>query len=377
MDTLPPTPRNPDELRTDGVPSRRRRFHRLGRLGVVLLAVLVLHVIAVVWIARSRQVTWPPAPEQIIPALLLHPEPVHPPAPPPPRTTARQRPAPHPRPQAAPTPAPTPAPDLASMDPSEFTSAGAQASGDTGVVRDLSGDGPAGPPAVGGDGFSLPPSATLRYATYVNGVRNEDGVIRWATDGKTYTLAVEIPLPLFFGTLAFRSAGTVGAYGLTPTRYEEVRGRRQPDVTTFHYATEQGPASGTQSASTVTFSRTPTVLPLPEGTQDRFSVFLQLTGLARGGPERIASPGLTLEFPIADTDSVEVARVQHIGEESVDTPNGTIRAQHFIRLARRADDKRRVEIWLSPDHGWLPVRLRQTEPNGMQFDLVYQSQEGG
>ncbi|MDF6874683.1 DUF3108 domain-containing protein, partial [Escherichia coli] len=144
----------------------------------------------------------------------------------------------------------------------------------------------------------------------------------------------------------------------TPTRYEEVRGRRQPDVTTFHHATESAPASGVQSASTVTFTRTPAVLPLPEGTQDRFSVFLQLTGLARGGPERIASPGLTLEIPIADTDSVEVARVQHIGEDTIDTPNGTIRAQHFIRLPRRADDKRRVEIWLSPDRGWLPVRLR-------------------
>nr|WP_257019876.1 DUF3108 domain-containing protein [Ralstonia pickettii] len=364
-------------MSSDPVQPRRRRFHRLGRLGVVLLAVLVLHVVAVEWVARSRQVTWPPAPEQIIPALLLLPEPVQPPPPP---ATPTPRPAvphvPHP---AAPAPAPTPAPapDLASMDPSEFTSAGAQASGDTGMARDLSGDGPGGPPAPSGEGFSLPPSATLRYATYVNGVRNEDGVIRWATDGKTYTLAVEIPLPLFFGTLAFRSAGTVGDYGLTPTRYEEVRGRRQPDVTTFHHATESAPASGVQSASTVTFTRTPAVLPLPEGTQDRFSVFLQLTGLARGGPERIASPGLTLEIPIADTDSVEVARVQHIGEDTIDTPNGTIRAQHFIRLPRRADDKRRVEIWLSPDRGWLPVRLRQTEPNGMQFDLVYQSQEGG
>ena len=378
MDTLHPTPRNADELNTDRVQPRRRRFYRLGRFGLVLLAVLVLHVVAVVWIARSRQVTWPPAPEQIIPALLLHPEPVQPPPPP---AAPKLRPAPpRPRSQTPPAPAPTPtspAPDLASMDPSEFTSAGAQASGDTGVVKDLSGEGPGGPPAPPGDAFSLPPSTTLRYATYVNGVRNEDGVIRWATDGKSYTLAVEIPLPLFFGKLAFRRAGTVGPYGLTPARYEEERGRRQPDVTTFHYATDSIPASGAQSAPTVTFTRSPAVLPLPEGTQDRFSVFLQLTGLARGGPARIASPGLTLEFPIADTDSVEVARVQHVGEETIDTPNGTIRAQHFIRLPRRADDKRRVEIWLSPDRGWLPVRLRQTEPNGMQFDLVYQSQEGG
>ena len=64
-------------------------------------------------------------------------------------------------------------------------------------------------------------------------------------------------------------------------------------------------------------------------------------------------------------------------KDTIDTPNGTIRAQHFIRLPRRLDDHRRVEIWLSPERGWLPVRLRQTEPNGTQFDLIYQSQEGG
>ena len=358
---------------------RLSRFGRLRRVGLIVLAVLLLHVIAVVWIARNHQVMWPPEPEQIIPALLLRPEPVQPPAPPAPKVAPTTKPRPTaPRPQAAPTPAPAPVPatpDIANMDPEDFSSASAQASANSGVVSDPGAQGPG--PAPSGANFSLPPSAILHYATYVNGVRNEDGVIRWATDGKTYTLAVEIPLPLFFGTLAFHSAGNVGTYGLAPARYEEVRGRRQPDVTTFHYAADATPASGAQSASTVTFTRTPAVLSLPEGTQDRFSVFLQLTGLARGKPERIASPGLTLEIPIADTDSVEVARVQHIGEETIDTPNGTIRAQHFIRLPRRADDKRRVEIWLSAERGWLPVRLRQTEPNGMQFDLVYQSQEGG
>lgn len=346
-----------------------------------MLAVLVLHGIAVVWVARSHQVPWPPEQEQIIPALLLQPEPVKPP--PPPAPVAQQRPAPRPQPRQAPAPAHEPAPapaepaDMSDANSADFIGAGAQASGNTGVVTDLGAEGPGAAPASPGAAFSLPPSTTLRYATYVNGVRNEDGLIRWATDGKTYTLSVEIPLPLFFGSLAFRSAGRVGTYGLAPTRYEEVRGRRQPDVTTFHYADTTPPASGAQGASTITFTRTPTVLPLPEGTQDRFSVFLQLTGLARGNPERMTSPGLTLDLPIADTDSVEVARVQHVGEETIDTPNGTIRAQHFIRLPRRADDRRRVEIWLAAERGWLPVRLRQTEPNGMQFDLVYQSQEGG
>lgn len=367
MDTLPPTPRNPD----DRTATRARHWRRWG---LIALTVLVTHGIAVVWVARNHSVAWPPEPEQIVPTLLLHPEPVQPPAPPP---KAQPKPAPRPAPPRA-TPAPAPA-ETPSPEASDIPlGVGAAASGDTGLIRDLSGEGngPIAPDAPEA-GFAAPPSATLHYATYVNGVRNEDGVIRWATDGRTYTLAVEIPLPLFFGSLAFRSAGAIAAYGLTPARYEEVRGRRQPDVTTFHYAMEPAPASGALSAPTVTFTRTPTVLPLPEGTQDRFSVFLQLTGLARGNPARFTSPGLTLEIPIADTDSVEVARVQHVGEDSIDTPEGTIHAQHFVRLPRREGDQRRVEIWLSAERDWLPVRLRQTEPNGMQFELVYQSQEGG
>ncbi|KHK53563.1 signal peptide protein [Ralstonia sp. A12] len=370
MDTLHPLPRNPE----DQTATRVRRWRRWG---LIALAVLVVHGIAVVWIARSHQMTWPPEPEQIVPTLLLQPEPVKPPVPPAPK--AQPKPAP-PKPRGAP-PQPAPAPAQAAVPAPEDADtpmgAAAGASADTGMIRDLGGEGMEGsaPPAPEAR-FSPPPSATLHYATYVNGVRNEDGVIRWTTDGKTYTLSVEIPLPLFFGSLAFRSNGAIDTYGLTPARYEEVRGRRQPDVTTFHYA-EAAPASGVPGAPTITFTRTPNVLPLPVGTQDRFSVFLQLTGLVRGNPERFTSPGLTLEIPIADTDSVEVARVQHVGEDTIDTPEGTIRAQHFIRLPRREGDQRRVEIWLSAERGWLPVRLRQTEPNGMQFELVYQSEEGG
>ncbi|KFX27070.1 DUF3108 domain-containing protein [Ralstonia solanacearum] len=375
MDTFRPTSRNPN---AQGARTRRWR-----RWGVVVLAALFAHGIAVVWVARSHQVAWPPAPEQVVPTLLLQPEPVHPPAPPAAaRAPAKPRPsAPHPHPQPAPVPMPMPAPtvpDMASMDPSELTSASAQASADTGMVTDLGGegsDGPSGPPGQPGSGFALPPSATLHYATYVNGVRNENGVIRWVTDGKTYTLAVDIPLPLFFGSLAFRSTGDVDAFGLAPQRYEEVRGRRQPDVTTFHRTADPAPASGTPDGPVITFTRTPSVLPLPDGVQDRFSVFLQLTGLGRGNPSRLASQGVTLELPIADTDSVELARVQRVGEDMIDTPDGTVRAEHFVRLPRREGDARRVEIWLAPSHGWLPVRLRQTEPNGMQFELVYLSQD--
>jgi hypothetical protein len=344
---------------------------------VVILAALLLHGIAVMWVARSHQMAWPPEPEQIVPTLLLHPEPVRAPTPAQPKAApkpvaAKPRPAP-PSPAPAPTPAETPT--TPPEDADVPVGAAAAAAADTGMVRDLSGDSNAPPASEPDARFAAPPSATLHYATYVNGVRNENGVIRWTTDGRAYALAVEIPLPLFFGSLSFRSTGAVDDYGLAPQQYEEKRGRRQPDVTTFHRTADPVPASGVPGGPTITFTRTPTVVPLPDGVQDRFSVFLQLTGLARGNPSRLTSPGVTLDLPIADTDSVEVARVQRVGEDMIDTPDGPIRAQHFVRLPRREGDARRVEIWLAAERGWLPVRLRQTEPGGMQFELDYLSQE--
>jgi hypothetical protein len=34
-------------------------------------------------------------------------------------------------------------------------------------------------------------------------------------------------------------------------------------------------------------------------------------------------------------------------------------------------------VWLAQSLGWMPVRLRQTEPDGTQIDLVYRGSEGG
>ena len=32
---------------------------------------------------------------------------------------------------------------------------------------------------------------------------------------------------------------------------------------------------------------------------------------------------------------------------------------------------RRIDVWLAPSLGWLPVRIVQTEPNGMQIELLW------
>jgi hypothetical protein len=206
--------------------------------------------------------------------------------------------------------------------------------------------------------FSIPPSGELQYDTFYNGVRNQPGTIHWASDGQHYEMVVSVPLP-FIGTFSWTSRGHVDAFGLAPDQYIEKRGHRPEDVTVFNRNQKQ-----------IVFTRTPNSLALQDGAQDRFSMVMQLASLVRGDPDAY-KPGVTREFYVADNDSGEVWPVTTIGDESVSTDHGFVTARHFMRLPRREGDKRRIDVWLAPALGWLPVRLVQTEPNGSQFELVW------
>jgi hypothetical protein len=213
-----------------------------------------------------------------------------------------------------------------------------------------------------GEKFSLPPPSNLHYDSFYNGVQNPTGTIHWATDGSTYQMIVSIPLP-FVGTYSYTSEGHVDAYGLAPLRYTEQHGRRGTDVTTF---VRDGGAPEPHAA----FTRNPTTVELPAGAQDRFSMFMQLSSLVRGDPARY-TPGVTREFFVLDNDSGETWPIETVGDENVQTALGFVPARHFTRLPRRAGDQRKVDVWLAPSLGWLPIRFMQTEPNGTQIELRY------
>lgn len=339
----------------------------------MIALVLLVHVLAVVGFVRM--------PGPLIPVDVSHTPtleavllpPPAPPAPPTPRPMPRPRPqprpaAPAPQPEPKAAPAPVPAPPLATspQGPAEIASGNG---GEGSAARPAAPaptpapPTPSGGPQGGVDGvrYNAPPSATMHYASYVNGVQNPDGLIRWEQDGSHYRLAVETRVLWF--RFAFQSSGAMTEQGLLPERYEERR-RNKSEASRFDGA-----------AATVVFA-SGTQAPFPPGAQDRFSVFLQLVGLARGNPQRYATPGVTETFQVADTRDVEPMQVQYVGEDEIDTGQGMVRAKHFVRLPRRANDRRRVEIWLAQSLGWMPVRLRQTEPDGTQIELVYRGKEG-
>lgn len=344
--------------------SRAPRRSWLRPLAVVALVAL-LHLLGGVWFARREAA--PPSPKTpplrvtLIPLAPIGDTPAKQrltPRPPPRRrakspgraVTARHKPSASP---VRPSPAPSPlSPPVAGEQTTLGSTSAPQAPSPAPA-------GPRQPRQGGGTPFAPPPSADLEYDTFVNGVRNQTGVIRWHDDGSHYSLQVAIPL-LFVGIFSYSSEGGFDAYGIAPARYTERRGRHAPAVTSF--------VRGARPE--ITFSKVATALPLPAGAQDRFSMVFELASLARGDPRRYSQPGATQAFYIADTDSGEIWPIEYVGPETMPGPGGYLETRHFTRLARRADDRRKIDVWLAPALDWLPVRIRQTEPDGSEFDLV-------
>jgi hypothetical protein len=340
---------------------------------VVLLVVLALHWLAGRWVERSRNAS-NPAPAEHVPVQveLLLPKPMaqvpKPVAPPPPAPKPKPTPQPKPQPTHAITTAQTEqatqaaqaaqAEQAAQAAQAEqaaqaATQAAAKAASDAAASQAA-----ASAAATSGDKFSVPPTGELRYDTRINGVMNQVGNIHWVNDGQHYEMVVSIPLP-FVGPYVYSSKGHIDGFGIAPEQYSEQRGRRAADITVFDRTTKQ-----------LVYTRTPNNQPLADGAQDRFSVVMQLSSLVRGSPDTY-KPGVVRQFSVADNDSNEIWQIETVGDENVQTADGNLQARHFTRLPRREGDRRRLDIWLAPVLGWLPVRILQTEPNGMQIEMLW------
>jgi hypothetical protein len=187
---------------------------------------------------------------------------------------------------------------------------------------------------------------------------NQTGTIHWVHEGPRYEMVVSIPIP-FVGPYVYSSHGHIDSFGIAPEQYSEQRGRRAADVTVFNRESKQ-----------LVYTRTPTSQPLADGAQDRFSVFMQLASLVRGSPDKY-KPGVARQFSVADNDSNEIWSFETIGDETIQARGGSTGARHFTRLPRREGDRRRIDVWLAPSLGWLPARIVQTEPNGLQIELLW------
>jgi outer membrane biosynthesis protein TonB len=307
------------------------------------------------------------------------------PAPPPkprrPRAPSVPKPKPIPKPEPAPQVAPTPEPSPEASAPRtpdtpDTPDPAAQAAPDSGAP---SPEAPAGPALGTGDSgqpggaagassptagniagtqsLRVPGSVKLSFAaTGQRGASPMQGVfgtLEWLQDGSSYDARLTLKL-LFSTILSQHSAGKIGPSGIEPERYSE---SRRGELAT-HFVRDQGQ---------ILFSNNAPPVPLLPGAQDRLSVVMQLGGLLAGDPSRYPG-GSQITVQTAGTREAGPWVFNIEGEEKLAVQAGEFVVRKLTRSPRKDFDVK-LEVWLAPSLGYLPVRIKQTQPNGDFADM--------
>ncbi len=203
------------------------------------------------------------------------------------------------------------------------------------------------------------PAATeLRYdvhATRKGLSLSADSVLRWQPSASAYQARLEVKA-LLFGQRSQTSVGTLDpAHGLQPTRYGD---KNRSEQATHFDRTRTPPA--------LRFSANTPDVPLQPHTQDRLSVLLQLAAMFAGEPGRFG-PGDTVALHTAGPRDADVWRFQVGATAPLALPVGTLDTVHLVRAPQHPYDNR-VELWLAPGLGYVPVRILWTQANGDVVD---------
>lgn len=323
--------------------------------------------------AAAEPAAAPPVAAKPVPA----PKPRRPREPSRPTPPAAPEPAPAPAPPdqaAAPTPdllaqnatdsgatAPEPAASAPASAPAGAALGGTGSTASAGVENGVPGD-PAGAAAaagnvVGPEALRIPGSVKLSFAvTGQQGASPMQGVfgdLVWLQDGSSYD--ARLSLKFLFRTIRSQhSTGRIGATGIEPARFSE---SRRGELAS-HFLRDQGQ---------VMFSNNAPSVPLLPGAQDRLSVVMQLGGMLAGDPARYPAGSRISVQTVGPRDAgVWVFNIER--EEQMTVPAGDYAVRKLTRSPRREfDDK--VEIWLAPAMGYLPVRMKLTQPNGDFADM--------
>ena len=207
-----------------------------------------------------------------------------------------------------------------------------------------------------------PASATLGYA--VQGLAkgfhyNATATLLWKNEAGRYSASLEVGM-LLLGKRTQTSSGLVGPEGLMPERFSD----KNRSELAAHFQRDKG---------LISFSANTPEVPLLKGAQDRLSIVLQLGALLAGDPARYPL-GTMLSFQTVSQREAEVWQFKVVEVETLQLPYGDVPSIKLQRNPRREFDQR-IELWLAPSLGYLPVRLRITNANGEWVDQLLRSVE--
>jgi hypothetical protein len=311
------------------------------------------------FLTRTIVITPPPPPP-----VAEAPKPA--PTPAPPRAAPRPKPA-KPPPEPAPAPVrqaitaePEPAPEAPAAASSAAPEGAASAGDTTPPAASAAPEPPPPPPPAPAEvppPLAVPGAVRLKFAvTGQQGVAPMSGVfgeLSWQQDGQAYE--ARLSLSFLFKTLRTQqSTGHIGPGGITPDRFSDTR---KTEVAS-HFVRDQGQ---------IVFSNNAPSVALMPGAQDRLSVILQLGALLAGDPARYPTDG-AIAIQTAGPRDADIWIFKIGEEENLRLPGGDFTARKLTRNPRYPyDDK--VELWLAPALGYLPVRILLTQPNGDFADM--------
>lgn len=199
--------------------------------------------------------------------------------------------------------------------------------------------------------YAVPAPAILKYDIKgeVKGFSYfANGQLSWQHNGTNYDAQLEIS-HFLLGSRTQTSSGQIGARGLEPQRFTDKS--RTETVAQLDHNQKQ-----------VTFTADASRTPLEEDAQDQLSIFLQLSTLLAGNPERFKT-GDRLAFQAVGAKSSEHWTFEVGQLETLSLPGGIVQA---LKLTRHpaTEGAPKVEVWLAPTMQFLPVRIRLIQSDG-------------
>ena len=252
-------------------------------------------------------------------------------------------------PPSTPSPAPDPAPEPPA-DPPEANGA------DTARPLQVTPAGAAPLPPGTVLPVTLPNSATLEFdaSGQVKGFQYSAGAqLQWQHDGQYYQARQSISMFLM-GERSQTSEGLITPQGLQPLNFTD-KGRKTQSAS-FDVAAGKGHYSGGTADAAIS-----------DGIQDRLSVFLQLSALIAGSPEKYP-PGTVIELTSSSARAAARWQFRVGATEALELPIGSVMAVRLDKLPSKSSDQHGA-VWLAPAMQYLPVRIKLTQGHDDFVDL--------
>ncbi len=206
---------------------------------------------------------------------------------------------------------------------------------------------------------SVPHSVSTSYNVLRNGGHVAVMHETFETNGDRYRIVSEthaIGFLAFFAPHPLRvtSSGRLTGAGLAPQHYESKRGDDDPRRILAEFDWEGAQLKVMRGGRNE-------ILPLPPGTQDQLSIMYQFLFLAPDRPQ-------VLELSRTTGRRLEQHRYTVRTGVEIQTALGPMTTVHLVR--QHEPEESGVEIWLAPQHRYLPVRLLVREEDGSRFEQV-------